>query len=89
MLGMALVAIGIFCGGAVREPGGTIQTTFRTATFYNGGAGVLLLLFAATGQASGLVIWIAGVYHLIMAGVAVARWGAQKVRSRPLTMPTL
>ena len=77
LAGVALVAIGISCWGAGRDPGGTAQAaTFRGATLYNAGAGVLLLLFAVTGQASGFVIWVAGVFHLIMAGFAAARRGA-------------
>ena len=38
--------------------------TLRAITLYNAGAGLLLVLFAATGKAGGPVVWAVGVLHL-------------------------
>jgi hypothetical protein len=63
--GVALLALGIACWGARTDSGGPARAgTLRAITLYNLGAGLLLVLFAATGQASGLVVWGAGLFHL-------------------------
>jgi len=38
--------------------------TLRAITLYNAGAGLLLVLFAATGKAGGPMVWTVGVLHL-------------------------
>jgi hypothetical protein len=81
--GVALLALGTACWGARGEAGGVARSgTVRAITLYNAGAGLLLLRFAATGQARGAVVWGAGVLHLgLAAGFGVAR--AAEETSRP------
>jgi hypothetical protein len=63
--GVALFSLGISCWGARTDGGGPARTgTLRAITFYNVGAGLLLLVFAATGKAGGPVVWIVGLLHL-------------------------
>jgi hypothetical protein len=63
--GVALPSLGIACWGARTDAGGDARSgTLRAITFYNFGAGLLLLVFAATGKAGGMVIWGAAVLHL-------------------------
>jgi hypothetical protein len=74
--GVALLALGIACWGARADPGGAAQTgTLRAITIYNAGAGLLLIAFVATGKASGVAVWIAGMLHLALAaGFAASLW---------------
>ncbi|HEY7063833.1 MAG TPA: hypothetical protein VII06_20310 [Chloroflexota bacterium] len=68
--GVALTALGVACRGASRDSGGAARSGTETAiTIYNAGAGLLLVLFGATGQARGPAVWGFGVLHL---GFAVA-----------------
>jgi len=68
--GVALVAIGVACAGAAADAGGPAQTgTIAAITIYNAGAGALLLLYAATGNAIGAVVWAVGVLHVAFATV--------------------
>jgi hypothetical protein len=74
--GVALLALGIACWGARADSGGAAQTgTLRAITIYNAGAGLLLIAFVATGKASGVAVWIAGMLHLALAaGFAASLW---------------
>jgi hypothetical protein len=70
LLGVALLSLGIACWYATTDKGGSARTgTLRAITLYNAGVGLLLVVFAATGMATGLMAWIAAVLHL---GLAVA-----------------
>lgn len=74
--GVGLLSLGIACWGARTDTGGAAQTgTLRAITLYNAGAGLLLVVFAATGKAVGLVVWSAGILHLGLAsGFAASLW---------------
>ena len=74
--GVALLALGIACWGARADSAGAAQTgTLRAITIYNAGAGLLLIAFVATGKASGVAVWIAGMLHLALAaGFAASLW---------------
>jgi hypothetical protein len=74
--GVALLALGMACWGARADSGGAAQAgTLRAITVYNGGAGLLLIAFVATGKAYGVAVWIAGVLHLALAaGFAASLW---------------
>ena len=66
--GVALLALGVACWGARADLGGAAWAgTLAAITVYNAGAGLLLLLFAVTGKASGVGVWGAGVLHLVLA----------------------
>jgi hypothetical protein len=66
--GVALLALGTACWGARRDSGGAARLgTLRAITLYNAGVGFLLLTFAATGKAHGVLVWGAGVLHLGLA----------------------
>jgi hypothetical protein len=70
LLGVALLSLGVACWYATTDKGGSARTgTLRAITLYNAGVGLLLVVFAATGMATGLLAWIAGILHL---GLAVA-----------------
>jgi hypothetical protein len=63
--GIALLSLGIACWRSRAEPGGAARTgTLHAIALYNAGAGVLFVVFAATGQAGGPVTWAAGILHL-------------------------
>jgi hypothetical protein len=72
--GVALLALGIACWGARTDAGGAARSgTLIAITLYNAGAGLLLVVFAATGKAGGVMVWIAGVLHLgLAAGFAAS-----------------
>jgi len=73
LAGVALLSLGIACWGARADPGGAARTgTLRAITLYNAGAGVLLVGFAATGQAGGLAPWGVGILHLGIASAFAA-----------------
>jgi hypothetical protein len=62
--GVALMALGAACAGAAVDTGGAARTaTLGAIALYNAGAGALLLLFAATGNAIGPVVWVVGALH--------------------------
>jgi hypothetical protein len=66
--GVALLALGIACWSARNDAGGPARLgSLRAITVYNGSAGLLLVLFAVTGRASGIVIWLFAVVHLVHA----------------------
>ena len=66
--GVALTALGIACWGARTDSGSAARSgTLKAITFYNAGAGLLLVLFAAIGKTGGIVLWSAGVIHLALA----------------------
>jgi hypothetical protein len=54
--------------------------TLRAITLYNAGAGLLLVVFAATGEAGGPVVWTVGVLHL---GFAAAFAACSRHSGRP------
>lgn len=63
--GVALLSLGITCWSAKADAGGAARKgTLGAITLYNAGAGLLFVLFAATGQAGGPVVWAVGVLHL-------------------------
>jgi len=71
--GMALAALGVACWRARADSGGAARTgTVGAIALYNAGAGVLLVLFAVTGQAAGLGVWCAAVLHLALAAGFIA-----------------
>ena len=71
--GVALLALGVACWGGRTDAGGAARSgTLRAITLYNAGAGLLLVGFAATGEARGAVVWTAGVLHLVLAAAFVA-----------------
>ena len=66
--GVMLLSIVIACWGARSDSGGAARAaTLGAITLYNAGVGALFVLFALTGQATGLVIWAAGLVHLAIA----------------------
>jgi hypothetical protein len=66
--GVAFLALGVACWGARGDSGGEARVgTVRAITLYNAGAGILLVLFIITGQASGLGVWSAALLHLALA----------------------
>ncbi len=72
--GVALLALGTACWGARTDAGGAARLGTLTAiTLYNAGTGLLLTIFAATGEAYGPIVWSAGVLHL---GLAAAFAGS-------------
>ena len=79
--GVALLAIGVACWGARADSGGEARAgTVWAITLYNAGAGVILVLFAVTGQAAGLGVWSAALLHLALAAgflVSQRRLGSQ------------
>jgi hypothetical protein len=81
--GVALLALGISCWGASRDPGGRARATMVGAiTLYNAGGGVLIALFAATGHASSPVAWVVAALHLALAAGFVAAALAAGTRRR-------
>jgi hypothetical protein len=54
--------------------------TLRAITLYNAGAGLLLVVLAATGDVGDPVVWIVGVLHL---GFAAAFAGSSRPSGRP------
>lgn len=78
--GLGLFSLGIACWGAKTETGGTLRSgTLKAIILYNAGAGLLLVASAATGAATGMVIWGAGAFHvsLALAFVASLRRGTE------------
>jgi hypothetical protein len=66
--GVALLCLGIACWWARADPGSPARAgTINAIILYNAGAGVLLLVFAATGAAAGFVVWIVGMLHVGLA----------------------
>jgi hypothetical protein len=82
--GVALLALGIACWGARSDAGGPARSgTLWAIAVYNGAAGALLVWFAASGQARGIVVWSTGGLHLLLAvGFAAAVWRTRKPRPR-------
>jgi hypothetical protein len=73
LTGMALLVLGIACWGARTNSGGAARLgTLKAITLYNAGAGLLLVGFAAIGEASGPVVWGVGALHLALAAGFVA-----------------
>lgn len=77
LAGVALLSLGFACWGARSDLGGAARSgTLKAITCYNAGAGLLLVLFAATGGAGGMMVWSAAVLHLgLAAGLAASLWG--------------
>ncbi len=72
--GVALFGLGISCWGASKDSSDTARSGALWAiTFYNAGAG-LLILFAVTGAARGIVVWGGGALHLGLATGFVASY---------------
>jgi hypothetical protein len=71
--GVALMALGIACWAAksATDSAGRLGT-LRAITFYNFGAGLLLLVSATIGMFHGFVLWSTGVLHLGLAVGLVA-----------------
>ena len=71
--GVGMLALGVACWGARADSGSAARAgTVAAIALYNAGAGGLLVLFAVTGQASGLVVWSVGLFHLALAAGFVA-----------------
>jgi hypothetical protein len=71
--GAALLSLGISCWGASRDAGGAARTaTLRAITLYNAVVACLLIAFALTGQARGVIVWIAALVHVVVAAALVA-----------------
>lgn len=70
--GAALLALGIACWGASRDPGSPARTSVLWGvTLYNIAAGVLLLIFVGTGRAEGVAALVAAAVHVAL-GLALA-----------------
>ena len=68
LMGVGMLALGVACWGAWTDSGGAARAgTVAAITLYNAGSGLLLVLFAVTGQASGLGVWSGGLFHLALA----------------------
>jgi len=66
--GVALVALGMACWSARGDPGGPARLgAVRSITLYNGGAGLFLIVFALSGRAFGIVLWLFALIHLVHA----------------------
>src|SRR5262245_20733449 len=79
--GVALLSLGIACWGARADSGGAARMgTLQAISLYNAGAGLLLVMFAATGGARGPVVWTVGVLHL---GFAAAFAASYRHSARP------
>jgi hypothetical protein len=78
--GVALAALGIACWWARADVGGAAVTgTLNAITLYNAGVGLLLVWFATSGTAGGLITLLVGVLHLgLAAAFAVARWQSSR-----------
>jgi hypothetical protein len=74
--GVALMALGMACWGARTDSASAARLgTLLAITFYNTGAGLLLVAAAATGKFGGMVVWSAGVLHLgLAAGFVASLW---------------
>lgn len=74
--GVALMALGIACWSARADSESAARAgTLKAITFYNAGAGLLLVLFAVIGKTGGIVLWSAAVLHLALAtAFAVSFW---------------
>jgi hypothetical protein len=71
--GLALLCLGVACWSASADPESRSGTGVLNAiAVYNVGAGALLCAFAASGEARGVVIWIAGIAHLGLGAAFVA-----------------
>jgi hypothetical protein len=88
LTGVALLCLGIACWWARADPGGAARTgTLHAITLYNAGAGLLLVMFAATGEAAGVVLWIGGIFHLGFASAfAACFWRFARTASVPRSM---
>lgn len=78
--GAALFCLGIACWRAQMDPGSVARAgIFDAIMLYNAGAGGLLIVYAVTGQATGVLTWIAGLLHLGLAAAFAAsrRWTTQ------------
>jgi hypothetical protein len=54
--------------GARTDPGGSAgRGVLQALTLFNAGAGFLLIALAATGRAGGVVVWITGLAHAVLA----------------------
>ena len=75
VLGLALVCLGICCWSARSDDASTSRAGVVAAiTTYNAGAAALLATFAATGTATGPVVWVAVALHT---GITVALLSAR------------
>ncbi len=80
--GVALMAIGITCWGARNDRGSAARSsTLKAMTFWNAGAGLLLVLFAAIAKTGSLVLWSAGVLHLALAAAFAISFRGSKAPS--------
>ena len=84
--GRIALALGIACWGARSDAGVPARSgTLWAIAVYNGAAGALLVWFAASGQARGIVVWSTGGLHLGLAvGFAAVLWRTRKPRPRNL-----
>jgi hypothetical protein len=68
--GVALLSLGVACTGAARDVASIARSwTITAITIYNGGVGLLLVVFAVSGTALGPLVWFAGLFHV---GLALA-----------------
>ena len=80
--GVPLMALGIACWGARTDSGSAARSgTLKAITFYNAGAGLLLVLFAAIAKTGGIVLWSAGVLHLALAAAFAISFRGSKATS--------
>jgi hypothetical protein len=79
--GTALLCLGIACWWARADAGGAARNgTLKAITLYNAGAGLLLVAFAATGKAGGLVTGSAGILHCgLAAAFVVSQWRSARI----------
>jgi hypothetical protein len=78
--GVALISISIACWAARTGPDSRARLgTIRAITFYNLGAGLLLVASAATGKFHGIVIWSVGLLHLALAVAFIISRGSAEI----------
>ena len=76
LAGVALLALGIVCWDGRTDPGRAVRSgAFRLILAYNTGAGFVLALLGATGNARGPGVWAASVLHLSLAGALARAFG--------------
>jgi hypothetical protein len=81
--GTALLSLGIACWWARADAGGAARNgTLNAITLYNAGAGLFLVVFAATGKAGGVVTGSAGILHCgLAAAFVVSQWQSARTAS--------
>ncbi len=76
LAGVALLALGIVAWDGSTDPGRAVRSgAFQVILAYNAGAGCVLALLGATGNARGRGVWAGSVLHLSLAGALARAFG--------------